>query len=373
MSQKVDINTVDKNFNIGSDEKEVRWINPVESQAVKVYGFNWFYEDYRYHRLPKYSDELVKTLEGSVDVLSNNSTGGIVAFKSNTKLLKVKVELSYMFHMGHMAYTGQAGFDVYRGKTFQELKFIKSTNFNFSNFSYEYTLIDTDLEQEEYLYVLNFPLYASVKSLEIGIDPSSKIDPVNDLFKNKGRIVFYGTSITQGGCASRPGLNFTQIISRRLERECLNYGFSGNGKGHIEIAEILSSIKDVELFVLDYQANVTYDRLTVTLDPFVKMIRSKYPNVPILIMSRVVASSEIHHLKSSDYTESSRDFQKAYVEENEKQDSNLYYLDGSQLLGFDDHECTVDGIHPNDLGFMKMADVLTPIIDDILNNKYRKN
>ncbi len=371
MSQKVNINKVDKNFNVNNSDKSLRWIDPKISKDVKVYGFNWFYQDFRYHRLPAYSDELVKTLEGSVDVLSNNSTGGIVAFRSNTKTLKVKVELSYMFHMGHMAYTGQAGFDVYRGKSFKELKFIRSTNFDFDNFNYEYTLFERENEQEEYLYVLNFPLYASVKSLEIGVDTDALVIPEVKLFKNDGKIVFYGTSITQGGCASRPGLSFTQIISRAIERECLNFGFSGNGKGHIEIAEILSSIENVSLFVLDYQANVNYERLTVTLDPFVKRIRSKYPNVPILILSRVVGYLELHFPTVEDYTQKSRDFQKAYVDEHCIKDPLLFYFDGSRLLGYDDHECTVDGIHPNDLGFMKIATVLVPVIDDILNGKYR--
>lgn len=170
-----------------------------------------------------------------------------------------------MFHMGHMPYTGQAGFDLYLGKSFNELKFYRSSNFDFNNYEYEFTFFENAEINDINLHMLNFPLYASVDEVLIGIDEDATIYSEENLFPNSGKIVFYGTSITQGGCASRPGSSYTQVVARHLGYECLNFGFSGNGKGQIEVAEILSKIENVKMFVLNYEANVYFDQLKQTV------------------------------------------------------------------------------------------------------------
>ena len=147
--------------------------------------------------------------------------------------------------------------------------------------------------------------------------------------------------------------------------ECLNYGFSGNGKGHFEIAKALSEIKDVKMFVLDYEANATFDRLKATLDNFVKCLRNEYPIVPIIIMSKIPMYLEVH---DDDYIKNEkkiRNYQKNYVKNSK--DENLYYIDGSKVLGKTNiSEKTVDGCHPTDYGFISMAEYLYPIINKIL-------
>lgn len=366
MSKTIDIKKVDSNF-INEEVKEnILYIDPKVDNKVKIYGLYWFNEDKRYHRLSKQLDEILPKLEGSVDVLAGNSTGGIVAFYSNTNILKIKVKLSFKFHMGHMPYTGQAGFDLYIGKTYQDMKFYRTSNFDFNKTEYEFTYFNHEnLSKENKLYVLNFPLYATVEEVLIGINPISDIKPCNDLFNTDDKIVFYGTSITQGGCASRPGMSYTQILSRMLGIECLNYGFSGNGKGHIEIAQVLSEIKNVKMFVLDYEANATFDRLKSTLDPFVKCIRSKYPNVPIIIMSKIMMYLEFHDDNYKTNEKKIRNYQKNYVKNSN--DENLYYIDGKKILGKTNiSEKTVDGCHPTDYGFISIAENIYPIIKKIL-------
>ena len=220
MQKKVEISKVDENFKINNqDNKNLKWINPKNSNLVKVYGLNWFYKDFRYHRFPKETDETIKNLSGSLDVLTANTSGGSIAFYSNTKTLKIKVKLSYMFHMGHMPYTGQAGFDLYLGKSFNELKFYRSSNFDFNNYEYEFTFFENAEINDINLHMLNFPLYASVDDVLIGIDEDATIYSEENLFPNSGKIVFYGTSITQGGCASRPGSSYTQVVARHLGYE----------------------------------------------------------------------------------------------------------------------------------------------------------
>lgn len=366
MSKTIDIKKVDSNFLNNEAKEDILFIDPKISDLVKIYGLYWFNEDKRYHRLSKKLDNILPKLEGSVDVLAGNSSGGIVAFYSNTNVLKIKVKLSFKFHMGHMPYTGQAGFDLYIGNTYQDMKFYRTSNFDFNKNEYEFTFFNhSSLNDNNKLYVLNFPLYATVEEVLIGVNPNCNITPCLDLFRKEDKIVFYGTSITQGGCASRPGMSYTQILSRMLGTECLNYGFSGNGKGHIEIAEALSEIKKVKMFVLDYEANATFDRLKATLDNFVKCLREKYPTVPIVIISKIMMYLEFH---DDDYVKNEkkiRSYQKNYVKKSN--DENLYYIDGSKVLGKNNlSEKTVDGCHPTDYGFISMAEYLYPIIKKIL-------
>ena len=369
MSKTVDIKKVDSNFINNETKEEILYIDPKNNDNVKIYGLYWFDEDKRYHRLSKQLDEVLPQLEGSVDVLAGNSTGGIVAFYSNTNVLKIKVKLSFKFHMGHMPYTGQAGFDLYIGDSLKDMKFYRTSNFDFNKMEYEFTYFNhKNLNESNKLYVLNFPLYATVEEVLIGVNPNSEIKPCLDLFKNDNKIVFYGTSITQGGCASRPGMSYTQILSRMLETECLNYGFSGNGKGHIEIAQALSEIKNVEMFVLDYEANATFDRLKATLDNFVKCLRKAYPEVPIVIISKIQMYVEFHDEAYRKNEKKVRNYQKNYVKNSN--DSNLYYIDGAKVLGKTHiSEKTVDGCHPTDYGFMSMAEYLYPTFKKILSNK----
>lgn len=367
MNKTIDIKKVDSNFINAENEKDnLCYIDPRNIDLVKIYGLYWFNEDKRYHRLSKKLDEILPKLEGSVDVLAGNSTGGIIAFYSNTNVLKIKVKLSFKFHMGHMPYTGQAGFDLYIGSTYQDMKFYRTSNFDFNKTEYEFTYFNhKDLSDKNKLYVLNFPLYATVEEVLVGVNPNSDVIPCNDLFKNDSKIVFYGTSITQGGCASRPGMSYTQILSRMLGTECLNYGFSGNGKGHIEIAQALSEIKNVEMFVLDYEANATFDRLKATLDKFVKCLRKEYPKTPIIIISKIQMYLEFHDDLYRKNEKKVRKYQKDYVKNSN--DENLYYVDGSKVLGKTNiSEKTVDGCHPTDYGFMSMAEYLYPIINKIL-------
>ncbi len=366
MSKTIDIKKVDSNFINNEVEENILYIDPKNSDLVKIYGLYWFDIDKRYHRLSKKLDNVLPNLEGSVDVLAGNSSGGICAFYSNTNVLKIKVKLSFKFHMGHMPYTGQAGFDLYIGNTYQDMKFYRTSNFDFNKTEYEFTYFNLpSLFNENKLFVLNFPLYATVEEVLVGINPNSDICPCNDLFKSNDKIVFYGTSITQGGCASRPGMSYTQILSRMLGIECLNYGFSGNGKGHIEIAEALSEIKNVKMFVLDYEANATFDRLKSTLDNFVKCLRKAYPTTPIVIISKIMMYLEFH---DNDYIKNEkkiRNYQKNYVKN--ANDENLYYIDGAKVLGKTNiSEKTVDGCHPTDYGFISMSEYLYPILNKIL-------
>lgn len=365
MAKVVDIKKVDQNFANQETKVNLRYINPALSKEVKIYGLNWFDADQRYVRFPKESDEMIKELAEGLFYLVEQPSGAMAAFKSNTKTLKIKVKLGHTFDMGHMAFTGQGGFDIYIGNSQDELKFFRTSSYNIHNKEYEFTFFDKWEKKERY-FLLNFPLYGAVEKLEIGIENDAQIEPVNQMFTN-GKIAIYGTSITQGGCASRPGISFTNAISRLLNYEILNFGFSGNGRGQQEVAELIASIKDLKMFIMDYEANVTFAQMQQTFFPFLEIIRKYHPNIPILVVSKIRMSIETHN-EAAYHEELKRlKYQSHGVKQLQQTDSKIYFLDGHKLLGKYAEEATVDGCHPTDLGFMMITEKLSKVISKILN------
>jgi hypothetical protein len=182
-------------------------------------------------------------------------------------------------------------------------------------------------------------------------------------------VVVYGTSITQGGCASRPGACHTNILSRGLNVPFINLGFTGSGRGEPEVAQSVASVRDPALFVLDYEANSNLDGLTQSMPDFIGILRNQHREVPILVVSKIRYAQEA--LKSEPDTLRSREACKAFQRHLVQKlraagDRHIHFLDGSRLLGRDFHECSVDGAHPTDLGFFRMADGLGPAIAKLL-------
>lgn len=355
-----DLKKIDVAFSNKETTNELKYYDPVTSDKIKVYGLNWFDEDKRYVRFPKYSDEMIKNLADGLYYLVEQPSGAMLAFKSNTSTVKIKVELGNWFSMAHMAFTGQGGFDIYIGTTRENLKFYRTSSFPINNKTYEFTYF-CDWEKEERFFLLNFPLYSGVNKIEIGIDSDASITPSCDLF-DKGRVVCYGTSITQGGCASRGGMSYTNQLSRRTGYEFLNFGFSGNGRGQKEVAELLASINDVSMFILDYEANATLPMLQDTLDNFINIIRDKYPTVPILVLSKIRMAYETHVKENLEKQMKSKKYQKQVVIKHQKYDKNIYFYDGHKLLGKYVYDATVDGSHPTDLGFMMITENLEKVL-----------
>ena len=183
----------------------------------------------------------------------------------------------------------------------------------------------------------------------------------------------YGTAITQGGCASRPGLLYSNIISRALNREVINLGFSGNGCGDPEVIQLMAAIPDPGLLVLDYEANAgPYETYRQTLQAAIARLRVAHPTVPLLVLSRIPFASEFTHAVGCAARQKRCRMQRDLVACLRRQgDRHLHFFDGANLLGTDADECTVDGVHPNDLGFMRMARGLTPVLHKLAKRARR--
>jgi lysophospholipase L1-like esterase len=161
---------------------------------------------------------------------------------------------------------------------------------------------------------------------------------------------------------------YTNILSRRLNIECVNLGFSGNGRGEPEVAEAIAQIANPACFVLDYEANAgSGGILERTLPGFIGILRKDHPEVPVLVVSKIGFAEELYNCEAAGRKVFLRDYQRNMVEDLRRNgDENIHFLDGIELLGDSFDECTVDGVHPTDLGFWRMAEKLEPVIRKLL-------
>mgnify|MGYP000379300721 CR=1 FL=1 len=204
-----------------------------------------------------------------------------IRFRSNSTTIAAKWEALINFHMNHMTDTGAKGLDLYCLQKNGEWRFVNSGR---PNGKTNQATIIANMQPEEREYMLYLPLYDGLVSLSIGIDSLATIDqPLIDYPIRQKPIVFYGTSILQGGCASRPGMAHTNIISRRLNRECINLGFSGNALLDYEIAEVMSSV-DAGVYVLDFVPNASSDQIYEKMETFYRILRDKHPRTPIIFI-----------------------------------------------------------------------------------------
>ncbi|WP_422350978.1 SGNH/GDSL hydrolase family protein [Flagellimonas sp.] len=337
----------------------VDWYNPME-EPFQLMGFEWIKKEKVFRRLPV---EPEWKIPKAVDDLANQTAGGQLRFQTNSNRIYLEVCLSNSSNMYHMPATGQSGFDVYVEEN-GVYRYLQTSKFPFDaeKYSMEF-MVGKGGEFQDFR--INFPLYNGVKDLRVGVEENAVIKEARPL-PNNGKIVVYGTSITQGGCVSRPGMVYSNILSRKLDIEFVNLGFSGNGRGEPELAHLINQISSVRLVVLDYEANAN-QTIQNTIGPFVDILRSERPTVPILIMSKIrvaYASDGSEALKKLLWN---RDFlRKMVADRKNRGDKNIYFVDGSVVLGADYFECTVDRIHPTDLGSYRIAQALLGVVQKIL-------
>lgn len=359
----VDAINLDSNMavhNIRDDS--LHWLSPLD-HPFHVAGFAWFSLERKYRRLPVSSADLITP---SVHMLANCTAGGQIRFRTDSSRLSVRVKLAAAANMYHMPATGQCGFDCYIGEHGNQ-RYLSTARFDYSLLEYEAQLFDWK-EKREVHVTLNFPLYQSVEEVWIGVDADAEVK-TPEPYASTQPIIVYGTSITQGGCASRPGMAYTNILSRFLPYEFINLGFSGSGRGEPEVAQIIASIENPALYLLDYEANTgTVERMAETLPAFIHILRERNPEVPILVVSKIPYATEYFYSDALKLRLERLNVQQSTVKQLQAAgDANVHFFDGGTLLGDSLYEeCTVDGVHPNDLGFLRIAESLQPVIRKLL-------
>lgn len=225
------------------------------------------------------------------------------------------------------------------------------------------------MDRQEREYMLYLSLYDGVDSLYIGVDEDAFIDvPEVQLPDRRHPVVMYGTSILQGGCASRPGMAYTNIIGRRLGREVMNLGFSGNALLDFEIAELMASVEDPGVFVLDYVPNASAEQIGEKGERFFRILRDAHPDVPVIfIEDPQFPHSYFDRAISREISRKNAAQRALYEKLSGSGEKHLYYIASEELIG-SDGEATVDGIHFTDLGMVRYVDCVLPVIVEALSN-----
>ena len=343
-----DISKVDSNFIIetNTDKKDINF-HSIDDAPFKIYGV--FKENGKYRRMP---EEVAKTVSEGVYILHTNTAGGRVRFVTDSPYIVINASMDGLGKMSHFPLTGSAGFDMY-----VENRYTKTfvPPFDISD-GYESVFDFEDSKERE--ITIDFPLYSNVINLYIGLKENAVIKEAKP-YKNAKPIVYYGSSITQGGCASTPGMSYQAIISRNFDYDYINLGFSGNAKAEDEMIEYIKNL-DMSLFVYDYDHNApTVEHLQNTHEKMFKAIREKHPDLPIIMMSRPKYFLNEEEVIRRNIIETT------YNNAVSAGDKNVYFIDGKALTKLCKDMGTVDNSHPTDFGFASMAEALTKVIENI--------
>lgn len=343
--------------------EENNGIRFVDASAFPLYGKISDNTDTRYERLPS---ALKGVSRDAVWYLGRNSSGLFVRFRSNSSCIHARWEAMFNNTMNHMTDTGTKGLDLY---TLHEGEWRHVCSARPLGKYNTYAII-RNMDPVEREYMLYLPLYDGVSSLEIGVDEGAYIElPAVDRPSREKPVIMYGTSILQGGCANRPGMAHTSMISRRLDREVMNLGFSGNALLDMEIAELMASVEDPGVFVLDYVPNASAKAIDEVGEKFFRIIRDEHPDVPVIFIEDPTFTHSLFDNKMKEEIDTKNAAQRRLFEKLKKAgEKRIYYIGTEGMIG-DDGEATVDGCHFTDLGAVRYVDHVLPVIEKALRKR----
>jgi len=349
--------------NVASFDKALRVAETIEKDGMVFFDIEQppfaiggvFRDGDHFRRMPKAVSE---TVSYAVDFLASNTAGGRVRFVTDSDCIAIFADVWALGKMPHFALTGSIGFDVYADDGEGD-RYVGTLIPPFdveSNFEARVWLGT----QKRRTITVNFPLYSGVKRVLLGIKQDALLEEAPPPADERP-VVFYGSSITQGGCASRAGNSYQAILARRLGFEYTNLGFSGSAKAEDEMVAYIASLP-MRAFVMDYDHNAPdVAHLQKTHEPLYKAVRTAHPDIPIVMMTRPnyrYNEEELQRLAVVTAT-----YERAVL----AGDTNVYMIDGRELIGEEFAEvATVDGCHPNDAGFFAMAKRLEPLLKSIL-------
>lgn len=354
------IEEIDKNFQSKSIGNREFLFKSVTEKPFELDGFPWRDEmpETPFHRIP------VERLKGKVNDgviwLGRNSTGGTCRFRTDSTMIALRATLEQPSDMNHMPRGGSAGFDLHMVTptgTVQIGNCFPGPQVNELEACMIYADLPAGLERE---FILTFPLYGGAFTVEIGLLPGATLTEPSP-WKIDKPIVFYGSSITQGGCASRPGNCYPNLLCRALKARQVNLGFSGSGRGEEAMAELINEL-DPSLFVFDYDHNAPdVEYLRKTHEPFFKIIRAKHPELPVIFASK--CDIWPYDPSYDNFSERREVIRTTFRNAVNAGDKHVYFVDGETLFGTEDREaCCVDRCHPNDLGFYRMYKTFLPVV-----------
>jgi len=352
-----DITKIDQNLKVETSftESDLAFFD-VRKEPFRVYGLYNYKNEPEFKRIP---EAIAESTSENVKSLNFQTAGGRVRFKTTSRYVAIKTIMRSIDMIPHMTLAGRAGFDLYvnhNGKSIYYRTFLPPVNMKSG---YESILYFPDNTERD--LTINFPLYNDVCDLYIGLQESAGLTPGNP-YRFQNPVLYYGSSITQGGCASRPGNSYEAIISRMLDCDYINMGFSGSALGEESIVNYMADLQ-MSVFVCDYDHNApNATHLANTHEKLYQKVREKNSTLPIILISKPDFDSD----RSCNIQRRNVIYQ-TYLNAINAGDKNVYFIDGESLFGNEGRDsCTVDGCHPNDLGFMRMAEKIGYVIKQVI-------
>ena len=346
-----------------TEKQSIRFYSIKETDLFRVYGLYDYKKEGLFKRLP---EAVAETVSASVARQNYSPAGGRVRFVTNSDYVAIRVKAND-YPIPAPAPIAACGFDMYINNGVHDLFHSSFIPFN-SMFSEDGMLDIKSLPAGKKEITINFPLGKSMYELYIGLDESSTLAPRAD-YKYEKPVLFYGSSITQGWHVSRPGLTFEAIISRKLDMNFINLGFGGACHGEPEMADYLSTI-DCSAFVLDYDHNSKPELLRERHEQVYLKFRKTHPETPVIIVGRPNFYADFRDYREN---EERRSILMNTYNNALDRGENVYFIDGQSLFAGEDRaDLTVDMVHPNDLGMLKMADVIGKVIEHALIHSERK-
>ena len=341
--KRMDISKIDKNFNLNTTTVEdgMRYYT-IPHEGFALYGI---YYDKTAQEFTRMDRAFANSVNPGVEALYNFTAGGRLRFATDSTTLAIRVTYPFLRLMSHMAIAGQGGFSLLE-ETEVGVKILKILPpLPHNETGYELTC---PLPGGMRNYILHFPLYNAVTSLQIGLDESATVGQ-GRAYRSVKPILYYGSSITQGGCCSRPDNAYQGLIAKWNNIDFWNYGFSGSALGEPQMADFFAGF-DCSLFVCDYDHNApSVEHLRNTHYAFYERYRKQRPDTPILFLTKPDFNG------SADHIEREKIIRTTYRKARANGDKNVYFIAGKSYFKEDRENCMVDGCHPNDLGFYLMA------------------
>ena len=328
----------------------IRFYN-IKSEPFRIYGLYDAKHQPSYRRIPESVAEA--TSEG-VRGLNFNTAGGRIRFRTTSNYIALKLKSNGAAQMTNMCLIGSSGFDLYLSRNGRDtFHSVLRPPYEYRDGYESLAMLPAGVKD----VTINFPLYSGAVEVWLGLDSESTLERRKD-YQIEKPALFYGSSITQGGCASRPGMAYEAIISRRLDLNYINLGFSGNAKGEDAIVDYMASL-DYSVFVSDYDHNApSAEHLAATHEKMYKKIRAAHPEVPVVFVGK-----PDFWLNGEDAVKR-RDVIYTTYNNARLRGEKVIFVDGYSLFhGEMREDCTVDGCHPNDLGMARMADVIGKAVE----------
>ena len=306
-------------------------------------------------RLPRSS---VGRLPAAVDSQTRFPAGGRIRFRSGTTTLRLRVKADHVSSLENMSPIGVRGIDAYVDGVYWGSAVITVEG-------EQDLLLFSDAQRELRSITLYLPAFQRLRIVALGLDRGSQVSPPEP-FSRPPPIVYYGSSIAQGACASRPGMSYEAILSRRLDIDFVNLGFSGSGKAESEVVELVAGTEAC-CYVLDL--GKSYGEQPVSAYArMLEQLRAKRPGVPIVCVTPIFSTRELYDSSYRELSEHVRGVvEQAVKQRTESGDRDVHLVHGLGLLGPDDTDAFQEGVHPNDLGFLHIAQRLEPTLRRVLS------